>query len=261
MLPPISGDHYTPRKKKEIEIDRLIGKCNSAQEFIGKSSELLKMKPRLNGLDDNLVQENVFSKSIKFKLDKEKVKNNIKNYVENQYSEKLKKIKSVVSFEEPRSNELLSPEDVQNKDAARFFSLNKRDFGNVSGVSQIKYEKPFKPKRTFQRVNPVETVLTSIKSIMQPQEKKEHDLPQGSLYTKDDLMKLIKQKSPKNRIIENELVKLWPGLDEKRSKEQKALQLKVQKLVRYKNEVSSLPILSPSSKSTRRNDAKEEPLS
>lgn len=254
-LPPLS-DYSSPKRKKEIEIDELIGKCTSIQGLIGRSAELLKNKPKFEGIENGVPSESLFSKSIKFKLDKEKVKQNIKNYVESQYSEKLKKIKSVVKLEEPRHNELLSPEDVQNKDAARFFSLNKRDFGCVSGIEEIKYEKPFKPKRNFQRINPVETVLTNIRSIMKPEEKKQHDYQKSDLCTNDELINIIKQKSPKNRIIENELLKLWPNIDEKKSKERKTLQMKIHKIVGFPKEISKLPILTPKSKSTRRNESK-----
>lgn len=238
-LPPLP-DTYTPRCQNENELNTLIDKCNSMQNLREKSSDLLKTKPNLNILTQNLAEDSVFSRSQKFKLDKEKVKQNIKNYVESQYSEKLKKIKSVVKYEEPHLGELLSPEDVQNKDAAKFFSLNKRNFGCVEGVKEIKYEKPFKPKRTFQRVNPVETVLINIKSIMKPEVKKEFEFDRSDFCTPDELINFVKQKSPKNRIIENELLKLWPKVDDEKIRERKFLKMKLHKLIEFKKEVNSI---------------------
>lgn len=243
-LPPLPGS-YTPRSRNENNLDTLIDKCNSMQHLQEKSSDLLKSKPKAFFFDESFNQDSVFSRSQKFKQEKEKVKQNIRSYVEKQYLDKLKKITSVVKYEEPHFGELLSPEDVQNKDAAKFFSLNKRNFGCVEGVKEVKYEKPFKPKRTFQRVNPVETVLTNIKSIMKPEVKKVFEFDRSNFCTPDELINFVKQKSPKNRIIENELLKLWPKVDEEKAKERKFLKMKLQKLVAYNKEINSIIRLSP----------------
>jgi len=249
-LPPLPAS-YTPRTRNQNNLDILIDKCNSMQNLQDKSSDLMKSKPKAFLFDEYPNQDTVFSRSQKFKLEKEKVKQNIKSYVEKQYRDRLKKITSVVRYEEPHVGELLSPEDVQNKDAAKFFSLNKRNFGCVEGVKEVKYEKPFKPKRNFQRINPVETVLTNIQSILKPEAKKVFEFDRSNFCSPDELIKVVKQKSPKNRIIENELLKLWPKVDEQKARERKFLKMKLQKLVAYNKEISSIIRLSPGTEKRR----------
>ena len=236
LLPPLSRSPVHP--SKESTINSLIQKCNEIQSNVYQTYELLKNKPK-KGLGESQSHEFLFSKTPNFKKEKARLKEAVRNYVEQKYSDKLHRVKSVIRPSEPGERELLSPDDIQNKDAARFLSLNKRNFGNTSDIAEVKYEQPYKSKKKVTKINPVETVLNNIKSIMNARKGEDLEKLISEYRRATGLLSMVNEGSPRSRLVEHELIKLWPSTDEANQSKKKLFKHKIEKLVALNREATN----------------------
>ena len=240
------GDKKSPRNSKRYldtkslhqqtteKINKLITKCSDIQGNISQSYDILSVKPNLILLESEN-NEGVFSKSPLFKLEKIRFKENVKHFIENQHSDKLHKIKSIILNEASPERELLSPDDLQTTEVANFISLNKRNFGEISVSQELKYAQPFKLKKNVTKINPIETVLNNIKTIMNPSAIKPYDFSSNTDKFSGNVLSNIQEHTPRNKFVKNELMKLWPPkVDDIERKRKKFLNLKIESILKQK---------------------------
>jgi hypothetical protein len=216
--------------KEELKINDLIQKCNEVQKQrlyynpipMKKTSDFIK-KP--------YNQDFFFTGSNEFKLQKIRLKEKMKIKIGNKYSERLLRLKSIISNDGDEVREFLSPEDIQNNEAAIFLSLNKREFGNLSPLNNIKYSKPNKIQKQKTKVDPIETVLDNIKTMNMNHKKTYTELDYSIENPKAFLV--TKHISPRDKFIQNELSKIWsPSAREIVLKKPKILNIKVSPIVK-----------------------------
>jgi ribosomal protein L23 len=222
---------------RENTINRLIQRCNEIQNNVNYTYESLREQQKVD-ITTSQSQEFVFSKTPMFKVEKERLKENIRKYVEQKYSGKLKKVKSVIKPSE-KSRELLGPDDVQTSEAAKFLSLNKRQFGNTAEIAEVTYERPFKSKKRVAKINPVETVLTNIQSILHNNPKQELENLIKEYRRNTELLAFVQEGSARNHFVEKELIKLWPASDEATNKKRTFFKHRIEKLVALNRESSN----------------------
>ena len=212
-------------------LEKIIEKCIDFQGDLNESYNLLEKLSEIRNREYES-EKYLFSKSIKFKLEKVKLKENIKRYVENQHSEKLHRIKSILMGDTSPSRTLISPEDMQTSEAARFLSLNKRHFGKVLDLPELMYESPFKLKKRTTKINPVETVLNNMNSMLHPSVKKDYEFTKIEDKKVSNIVTNAQEHTPRNKFVQNELKKLWPRRsNEINKRKQKIIQKKLNKIV------------------------------
>lgn len=229
------------------KLNKIIEKCENAKVHLKKQNMQIGkiMKKNEDVKSDN---EMLFSKSREFLNEKNQVKENVRKHLEKQKEDKFRKIKSVLLGEIASQSNLVSPEDLQNNEAAKFFSLNKRAFGEGFSRSGLVYEKSLSKGRISLLVNPIETVLSGIQTILTPPSKRLVLNSERSVFAN------IHMKEFSNSQTKNSLAQRRSKLPNQNKgfyklKNQKLLQLgQIQKSILMSNRLK----LSPNSKSLKK---------
>lgn len=203
-------------EKKESRINQIITKCEETKQQIDENVSIINKQSDFQRTEwksvERILKLDSQSNSTDLSVSQE-IHNNIRKIYESQINEKSRRLLKFIKYSK---NQTISESDLSKQETFKFLSVNKREFGSpLKKISYFPKKNAKKVHKLSGIIDPEETVLMDIHELRMKQSisMAKNLRKKVFLKGKEEGQSSLKELNYKNKIVYEELKKIYPVLN------------------------------------------------